>query len=164
MTIDREASAAYIQAHVAKLGSSDGAQQIEPTQQWRKGFRDEPGVYAIFLDGKIIYCGETASLRGRMGDLTRTLNHTFRRKFGHDKFSTHEQYLKAGSKRKFPDAIEKLLDEEMCKLSVKTMPVVIGRREIEEAIVQAYAPIYNRSQQRGKSIRESPEEPLVALS
>lgn len=48
---------------------------------WARDVSPLAGVYAIWdtQSGQPVYVGETSGLLARMGDLGRTLNHTFRR-------------------------------------------------------------------------------------
>ena len=79
--------------------------------KWNKSISPETGVYAFFQGEDILYIGETGSLRGRMSDVRRTLNHTFRRTIGNKLYSDIDGFTKATSKNKFPDKIEDKIDK-----------------------------------------------------
>ena len=50
------------------------------TTAWASEVPQEAGVYVIWQGKKQIYVGQTSSLRARMVDLARPINHTFSRK------------------------------------------------------------------------------------
>ena len=56
--------------------------RVFSSESWAKDVPSEPGVYAIWERAKDIpvYVGESSSLKSRMSDVGRTVNHTFRRK------------------------------------------------------------------------------------
>ena len=116
--------------------------------QWNKGVPTESGVYAFFDKDKIIYIGETGSLKGRMSDVRRTVNHTLRRTIGNKLFSNTKDFNKATSKKKFPEHIEILINEYMEKLYVTMIPISFGRAEIEEYLIEKYNPVFNTKTKR----------------
>lgn len=122
------------------------------TQEWIDQAPNEAGVYVIRLlkEKHLIYVGETGNLRGRMGDLTRTVNHSCRRSLGKYHFSTRADFVAATSKMKFADDIEQLLDDYMKKeLEVAFLHVELGRKELEEKIEKGLHIMY-RLNKRGK--------------
>ena len=58
---------------------------------------NEPGVYLIHEKEGVCYVGETGNLQGRMKDMVRTVNHSFRRTLGNYLYSSHEGFIKATS-------------------------------------------------------------------
>ena len=118
---------------------------------WAKGLPNKAGVYAFFYGSEFIYVGETKSIRDRMKDLRRTVNHTFRRKLGAHHFSDTEGFEPATSKRKFPERIEALVDKLMGKLSVVYLPIPFGRSEVEEYLIKEYSPQFNSLSSRGNA-------------
>ena len=108
------------------------------------------GIYAIFEKGAFVYIGETGSLRGRIKDLSRTVNHQFRRSLGKARFSSIQGYQLATSKRKFPSLVEEKLTNYMkknCEIAFLTMQ--LGRKEFEEYICREHRPKFNQKKQRG---------------
>ena len=104
----------------------------------------------MFDGKKLIYVGETGSLRGRMKQVRDTRNHTLRRQVGAAKFSDRISYQPATSKRKFPESIEGMLNTYIEKnLSVKVLPVLLGRKEIEERLIDDETPRFNIKTRRG---------------
>ena len=86
-----------------------------------------------------------------MRDLLDTRNHTFRRQVGSTRFGNHPSYRVASSRVKFPDEIETLLTDFMLKqLKVKAIPVTLGRKEIEERLIDQGKPKYNIKMRRGE--------------
>jgi predicted GIY-YIG superfamily endonuclease len=148
MPINRVGQMKHLRYFIRKLSSPDGALRINTDRTWCNKVPDAPGVYTIFSKGKIVYCGETTNLRARMKDLCRTVNHTFRRNFGNDRFSSHAQFTRATAKKRFSKGIESLLNREMCRLDVKAIPISIGRKEIEEIVIHDLCPKYNDSRKR----------------
>jgi len=116
--------------------------------QWNKGVSAKSGVYAFFDNDKIIYIGETGSLKGRMSDVRRTVNHTLRRTIGNKLFSNIKGFNKATSKKKFPEHIEILINEYMEKLHIAIIPISFGRAEIEEYLIEKYKPVFNTKTKR----------------
>jgi hypothetical protein len=60
------------------------AQRLRPLQaaKWATHITKNAGVYVLWSTrtNKPVYVGETVSLHHRMGDISRTVNHTFRRR------------------------------------------------------------------------------------
>ena len=133
---------------VAQFQSSDGAISMN-ADQWWTSIPVSPGVYVVYEDGKVIYCGETASLRARMKDLRDTRNHTLRRSVARHRLTKSEGFAEANQSRKFPLHIELILNEHMSKLMVKAVPISLGRKEIEHELIKLHDPIYNRVSRRG---------------
>jgi hypothetical protein len=145
----------HVTAHAQHLTDPEGAIPLGRQKEWLKQFQKLPGVYCIFEEDKLIYAGETGSLRGRMRDLLDTRNHTLRRQLGTVKFSDHPEYASANSRVKFPDEVEKVLTDFMlASLKVKAIPVQLGRKEIEEHIIHDKYPKYNVKGRRGGVIDE----------
>ena len=149
-TIAPAVAAAFIEGVVAELASGARAKPFVPNREWASGFPDKGGVYAIFQSGEIIYVGETGLLSERMIDLLESRHHCFRRSFGQSLFSTRPDFVAASTKKRFPDAIETLLNERMsADLMVTCVPLVIGRKEVEEAVIASRKPTFNIKQGRG---------------
>lgn len=119
--------------------------KLERTLEWRnKYLQDLPGLYAIFEQEKLIYVGETGNLRKRMSDITRTVNHSFRKQIGVRNFSG----LK--SSRKFADDIELLLDQYFDEqLYISFIELNFGRLEIEAYLIDKfYSQLINSPKKR----------------
>jgi hypothetical protein len=148
--IARTTANTHLEAHARCLRDPAGAVAIVLTTAWADRFPTKAGVYAVFDRKKLIYVGETGSLRGRMMDLRDTRHHTLRRQIGSAKFSDRNGYKPATSRRKFPDSIEGMLNRYIKKnLSVKVLPVVLGRKEIEERLIDDETPRFNIKTRRG---------------
>ena len=119
-----------------------------PSIEWLKVIPTEAGIYGFFKNDKIVYIGETGSLKGRIKDSTRTVNHTLRRTIGKIRYKNIIGYKEATSYKKFPDHIEKLINRYMSNLYIVIIPISFGRSEIEEYIVDKYRPIYNNKSKR----------------
>jgi len=148
--IARTVVKAHVDAHAKYLRDATDAVGIVLTTAWAERFPTNAGVYAVFDGKKLIYVGETGSLRGRMKDLRDTRNHTLRRQIGAAKFRDCNGYQPGTSKRKFPESIEGMLNAYIEKnLSVKVLPVLLGRKEIEERLIDDETPRFNIKTRRG---------------
>jgi hypothetical protein len=88
---------------------------------WAADVPASPGVYALWdlSSGELVYVGETASLRDRMRDLGRSVNHTCRRKLA--------------IRHKIVGASEEVISAAMSKhYLLSFLPVSLGRIELEE--------------------------------
>jgi hypothetical protein len=125
----------YLKKLSEQLLEKDNFKPIVISRNWASLAPRKAGVYVLKQGGNIVYVGETGNIRGRMYDLLNTLNHTVRRSIGHKHFSSIAGYEKATSRIKFPHHIEALVNEFICKrLKVSYLPVVLGRKELEEYI------------------------------
>jgi len=127
----------YLTELKIQLFKEDNWREIELTRQWTSAVPKKAGVYALKEGTEIVYVGETGNLRGRMNDLLDSRHHTIRRTIGKNLYSNHEGFIQATTKIKFPDMIETLLNEHICKnLKIAYLPVELGRKELEEFIEQ----------------------------
>lgn len=119
--------------------------------KWPSQVPSQAGIYLIRNKDKIIvYVGESSNINARMRDITRTVNHTFRRKVGAELFCGHPEYTQASSKRRYSDQIEELINQHCIDhFNISFIPLVIGRKEIEDYLLQKHDPIYNSKQKRG---------------
>ena len=102
------------------------------------------GVYALFEDDQIIYVGETGSLQGRCKDLCDTRNHSLRRSIGRSRFPNLSPEEQASSARKFAASKEQQLNDWMeTNLTIAYLPVLFGRKELEEFIYERNPVKYN---------------------
>lgn len=137
----------YLESTAAKL--SDPINAIPLTR--KTSFPDKPGIYCIFEKNALIYAGETGSIKSRMKDIFRTMNHSFRRSLGKRKFAEIPDVMSASSKSNFPPEVELQLTEFMeSNLLVKVMPALIGRKEIEERIIGNHTTLFNSRGRRGQ--------------
>lgn len=93
----------------------------------------------------LLYIGETGNLKERMFDICRTINHTFRKQYGHRKLNAPK------TKKKFEPNIEKLLDNFFDeKLYVSFIKVNFGRTEIETYLVTKFQKLLLNSETKRK--------------
>ncbi|WJJ96511.1 GIY-YIG nuclease family protein [Algibacter luteus] len=100
--------------------------------EWRRNtIPDSPGIYALFeKNNKLLYIGESGNLRKRMSEINRTVNHSFRKQIGHQKFNGIK------TSKKFNDLVESKLDEYFNdELYVAFIEVFFGRLEIEAFLI-----------------------------
>ena len=133
----------YIRTLEKNLLSAD-RNKAEITHKWANTFPTDSGVYMARQGNKIVYVGETGSLRGRMQDMLDTRHHNLRRHIGFELFGE-----KASTTEKFKD--EKALDTFIKEnIFISFIVVKLGRKELEERIVAKFDPKYNRKGKRGK--------------
>lgn len=108
--------------------------KIERNLTWRrKHLKNVPGIYAIFDNNNLVYIGETGDILKRMADITRTVNHTFRKQIGANKFNGIK------SSKKFDADIEELIDKYFdTNLYLTFIEVNYGRLELEIYLVDKY--------------------------
>lgn len=148
-----------IDNYLAKLETEiiDGNWKLfEFSKDWLMTFDTEAGVYVIREEGKICYVGETGSIRKRMKDLLDTRNHSLRRTIGNERFSDKKGYVVGTTSKKFPDKFEEELNRIFeDNFEVSAIVVKIGRKELEERLVEKLKPIYNS---RGKRKVDKPQK------
>lgn len=121
--------------------------KFERTSKWRnKHLTNKEVIYALFKDEQLIYIGETGDLKKRMSDITRTANHTLRKKIGGKVFNV---FLEK-DKGKFNDYVEEKIDKYFDeKLYLSFVEVNFGRLEIETFLVtQHQDKIFNSLKKR----------------
>ena len=139
----------HLQDMENRLIGNGNKKKVDLSNDWKNEFPEKPGVYVAFENRKVVYVGETGNIRGRMNDLRDSRHHSLRRNIGRVEFSTLKGYKNANSKEKFPPHIEKKVDDwlkERIKISV--LSTKLGRKELEEKIVQRHSPKYNKKGQR----------------
>jgi len=123
---------------------------VKISRDWVKQFPEEAAVYLFREDGEICYIGETGNLKGRMGDILNTQNHTIRRNIGQYYFANHPLYEKASSRKKYAPEIEILLNERIENhLTMSFILTDLGRKELEERLFAKLNPIYSLKGKRG---------------
>jgi hypothetical protein len=131
------------------LRNGDRARPLTPTEI--KTVSTSPGVYCLYEGKRMIYAGETSSLRARVSELFETRHHTCRRTLGRVLYASHPSYEPASSKKAFAAEIESLLTSHMATLRFLAVPVAFGRKEIETAILDADNTLLNSKRKRGQS-------------
>ena len=127
----------YLETLKDKLLDKSNWKQLTLTTGWTAGIPNLAGVYVLKQsdNNRIVYVGETGSLRGRMKDLLDTRHHTVRRTIGEKYFFEIDGFEKATSRVKFPNHIETLVNEHIStKLLIAYIEVKLGRKELEELI------------------------------
>ena len=117
---------------------------------WSGAFAAEGGVYAVWEGRTPIYVGESSSVALRMGDIRRPVNHPFPKKV------CAEHGLEPGD-------LTALALFMSSRYTISSLPVLFGRRELEEYLVLRWRRfVLNRPARR---LRQSPQygwvEPLV---
>jgi hypothetical protein len=152
-TLTAECAKEHVDSHVTYLCDPVTASPLAGNAEWVRRFPSNPGVYCVFEEDVLIYSGETGSLKGRMRDLLDSRHHILRRHLGTAKFGSHSAYQPATNRLKFPAVIEALLNEFIVgHLRVNAVPVALGRKEIEERILELKSPRYNVKLRRGEAM------------
>ena len=134
----------------AKLFHPDNWSTVTMSRKWTGKIPPEAGVYVLKENENIVYVGETGNLRERMNDLLDSRHHTVRRTIGEKLFSKTEGFKKATTKEKFPDHIEKLVNNHITdNLKVAYLEIPMGRKELEE-FIEATISKDQRLNKRGK--------------
>jgi hypothetical protein len=101
-------------------------------KNWSNNFTKLAGVYAIFCNDDLLYIGESASIKERMKEIKRTINHSFRKKLGKHLYC--DAIITNG---KFDNEIENSLNEYyITNLYVSFIEIEFGRIEIEEELIK----------------------------
>ncbi len=80
-----------------------------------------------------------------MSGIFRTRNHTFRRSLGKSLFGDCDDYTKDSRKKGFCERIENELNIYAAEnLTVFLLPVLVGRKEIEERIIIIFNGLLNQ--------------------
>ncbi|MBS1586873.1 MAG: hypothetical protein JSS82_15165 [Bacteroidetes bacterium] len=131
--LTEEAKETYFKTIAKVLLEPSHRKAIRLEKSWYNQFDAVPGIYTIYEGDKLIYVGETGSIRGRMKDLSNTLNHTFRRTLGEKLFINHPNYTRATASKGYHPQIEHELNTYMQDhLSVCCLKLNLGRKEFEE--------------------------------
>lgn len=124
-------------------------QLVENSLSWAEKFQSVAGVYAVKEEGIICYVGETGNIKKRMRDLLDTRNHSLRRTIGCARFAEQKGYEIATPSRKFPPQFEEELNRVFeDNFEVSAIEVPIGRKELEERLVEKLKPKYNKREKR----------------
>lgn len=134
------------------LFNPDNWKELKLTRQWAKSFPADSGVYMLFENGQLVYVGESGSLSGRVTDMLNSRHHTVRRALGELRFKDVPGYTKATSSIKYPEHIEKLVEETMRGFKISALPIPFGRKEFEEYVESKHKPELNRKGKRGGGI------------
>lgn len=108
-------------------------------KNWSNNFTKSAGLYGVFNKEELLYVGESASIKERMKEIKRTINHSFRKKLG--KHLYNNAILTKG---KFDLEIEKLLNDfYLTNIYISFIEVEFGRKEIEEELIKKNPKLLN---------------------
>ena len=111
----------FLSAREAELIAAE-RRVLMAAPNWAEDVPLEAGVYAVWENDHPIYVGETSSLRARMSDLARPVNHTFARK-------TCKSFEIAET------SLEELAAAMRAKYVLSFVTVSLGRAEVEEFLI-----------------------------
>lgn len=145
LTIAESAVDAIVANALATISNCAAAIPITLSRDWaNQKVPNEPGVYAVFEGGNLVYVGESGSLRDRMIDLLDSRHHQLRRNIGRKLFRHHAGFEDANSRTKFPPPIELQVEDYIQRtLKIAHYPIYLGRKEIEEKLFETKSPKYN---------------------
>jgi len=116
-------------------------------KNWSNNFTTSAGVYAIFSNETLLYIGESASVKERMKEIKRTINHSFRRKLGKHLYGDAAILYKG----KYSLDIENALNEYYLQhIYVSFVEIEFGRIEIEEELIKRNINLLNSESVRNK--------------
>lgn len=100
------------------------APRVRPlsSKGWASHIPKESGVYVVWEHDIPYYVGETSSLRLRMSDLSRPVNHTFSKKVAKALGLSENEYAR-------------LATEISARYELSCVPVSFGRKEVEEYLI-----------------------------
>lgn len=142
--------AQYLQDLKIRLLKAENWRKVIFSKDWVSKVPNEAGVYVFRHSNEIVYVGETGNLQGRMNDLFDSRHHTVRRTIGQKYYSSHDGYIQATIKNKFPEHIEILVNDYITSnLLVAFLTVSLGRKELEE-LIESELVTASRLNKRGK--------------
>lgn len=148
-TISAKKAGVFLKKLEMSLFEKSKKKKVTLSIRWINNMPSEPGIYAIFEKKTLVYIGETGNIQGRMWDMMDSRHHQLRRNVGRMNFSKIKGYRDADSSTKFPAKIERKLDRWIQnKFKISALPLYLGRKELEEDIVEYYKPKYNKKGRR----------------
>ena len=116
-----------------------------PQQEWNPNVvPNEGGVYLIYYKGELIYVGETSCISERIKTHSgQTYFSAFRRNCGTILFGFTLKE-RNGKKRYFTEEEDFEIDHFLKECTIVPFPVSIGRGELEECLIEKFAPILNK--------------------
>jgi excinuclease UvrABC nuclease subunit len=127
----------------------DNQRDVLLSREWANQTPSKAGLYVGFEDGRIVYIGESGNIQERMKDLLDSRHHNLRRNIGRFNFSKLDGYIDATSYNKFPPNIEEKVNSWLKqKIKISVLPTNIGRRELEERLIEKFHPKYNQKEKR----------------
>jgi hypothetical protein len=147
--LDQQVMERYLDTFCGHLEVASNAREIELNRAWANKFPKHPGVYAVFENQLVVYVGESGSLRGRMTDMLDSRHHVLRRNLGAALYEKEPEFEQASTKTKFPSQLEARLNEYIqSNLKICVVTVALGRKEIEERLIEKHDPVHNRKGRR----------------
>jgi len=131
-----------VQAQSAEL-ISEGVQSFDSAQsnRWAESRpMTVAGIYCVWNHDDLIYFGETTDIAERFSThSTNTYFSALRRSIGTKIFSF--EFI---GKKKFRDADDDEISAYLNRCNYASMPIALGRREIEEHLIETRQPILNK--------------------
>ena len=100
----------------------------------RKTITKEPGLYLIY-NNDLVYIGETSNI--------------------HNRLSSHEKGNASQLRNKISDYTNTNPIEYLSNCTIKTIPIKLGRLEIERYLIKKYNPIFNNYKLRKRYNKEA---------
>ena len=109
----------------------------------KKSIPKSPGCYIAWQNDAIIYVGETTNLFKRIRKMTRMGGHSLRKRIG------RRMYNEPKSTKRFTPVKEEKLNQYLIdNIKISYLVVKLGRKELEEIIMDKYDPEYNKMGQK----------------
>ena len=97
----------------------------------RKSSPKEAGIYLIYKDGELVYIGETSNI--------------------YDRLTHHENGNGSALKEKIENYTGIEPTSYLMSCTLKTIPIKLGRLEVEKYLISRYNPIYNNYKRKNGS-------------
>jgi len=136
---------AYFKALEAELLDPNRRTAFGFAAEFRESVPEAGGVYVFFHQGRVVYVGETTSLRQRLAvHMRNPENHVLALKIARLLYDKLNGSGSAGSARKFLESHKEATRQwAASNLHVAFADMAIGRKELEERLVAHHAPLFN---------------------
>jgi len=135
---DKDDVRAFVNAFEAELLGAT-RHKIDFGNGWHNTVDSKAGVYAVFDKDALVYIGETANLKKRMGEIGRTYNHSFRKKLGRK--LKPDAVIAKGARTYVPELETLLTTYCNDNISVACKPLAFGRLEVESYLIHKHKDI-----------------------
>lgn len=133
----------YLKNLENQLVNDSVAINIELISTWANSFPKKASVFLFREDGVICYVAETASIKDELNGILKSKNHAFRINLGKQYFAENPNYTKSSISKEFSDEMQTLINERIiATLTISYILVDLGRRELEERLINKFSPKY----------------------
>ncbi|MFC7300294.1 GIY-YIG nuclease family protein [Cognatiluteimonas weifangensis] len=138
--------AAFFDARQAELLDLSRRVPMTFAREFRINLPIEGGVYVFFFQSSVFYVGETTSIRQRIGmHMRNPENHVLALKIARHLYDRSHGLGAAGSQKKFSEQHKESTRQWIQEhLHVCYVPMLLGRKELEERLVCQLNPEFNK--------------------